>query len=510
MRFSTALALCVAFLMTGSLTAQTVQANYPLTVDLLDTTGTYGPVALTGNAGPAPAPPTAGGVCHNGNYWFSGGPGQDIRSPEITSLDATDFEIDVDFNITSLGGNMPILMMGNGWRWIGLYVDAAGTIGAKHNNSNLTWSTTTVSAGNWHTAKLKFELGVLQIVLDGAQIHTNISVGPLNTGNDLCFTTNDFSTGSAYNGCIRNVTLSNDTTVAGGNYQVNSPASSMNVGGQPNGGAFAYMSASQQVGLTLSVALASTNTGFPWDIGQTASAPIPGVGTPGGQRINLDLTDPTFTSLFGLSFSTSSFANTTLGLSSIAPLAISGQLAVADPLGPDGIALSGASHATFVTCDAVQNFDAPTAYPGTPGVYPNCWTDGGGFRPWYIHTGGTPSGSTGPTGDNTTGAGNYAYCETSGGATGADYILHGPQQMPTGGGVTFAYHMYGATMGTLELQELQGGTWTQVWTISGDQGQMWHTTAPILLMTNPTNIRFHYVKGSSFTGDCSIDDVTIL
>ena len=36
--------------------------------------------------------------------------------------------------------------------------------------------------------------------------------------------------------------------------------------------------------------------------------------------------------------------------------------------------------------------------------------------------------------------------------------------------LTFWYHMYGSSMGTLNV--LRNGT--QVWTISGDQGDSWH------------------------------------
>lgn len=513
-RSSTALVGCIVALcavLTGSLAAQpVVQANYPLTVDLLDTTGTYGPVTLAGT--PPPAPPSANGVCHNGMYFFGAAPGQDIRSPEISTLDATDFQIDIEFNITAFGGfNMPILMMGNGWRWIGFYVQPNGTLGAKHNNSNYTWSTTTVAAGTWYSASIRFELGVLQMDLNGVQIHQDLTIGTLNTGPpDLCFTTNDFSNGGAYNGCIRNVTLSNDTTLTGGTYQENSPASSLVANGQSSPGIFAPRVVESPIGVPALLDLMSTNTGFPWDVGQTTSPAIPGgAGTPGGQYINLDLTDPSFTSLFGLNFVTGSFANIMgLPVNALAPSTLTGQLAVVDPLGPDGIALSHVNQLNWVVCNNPENFDGAT--PGNPGTYPPCWTDGGGTQVWRVNNGTTPSVNTGPSGDNTTGFGNYMYCETSGVGAADTYILNGPPQQPTGGGVQFAYHMYGAAMGTLELQELQGGVWTPVWTLSGDQGNVWTTTPIILLTTNPTTLRWVYTGATSFTGDASIDDVLYL
>jgi len=39
------------------------------------------------------------------------------------------------------------------------------------------------------------------------------TIGVLNTGNNLNFTTNNFSNGTNHNGCIRNIVIANDTTL---------------------------------------------------------------------------------------------------------------------------------------------------------------------------------------------------------------------------------------------------------------------------------------------------------
>ncbi len=344
----------VAMLVAAPVGAQVVQANYPLTVDLLDTTGTYGPVMLTGNAGPAPAPPTAGGVCHNGNYYFSGGPGQDIRSPDISSLDATDFQIDLEFNITSFqAGNMPILMMGNGWRWIGLYVQPTGTLGAKHNNSNMTWSTTTVAAGTWYSASLRFESGILQIDLNGVQIHQDLAIGALNTGNDMCFTTNDFSNGSAYNGCIRNVTLSNDTTLLGGSdYQVNSAISSLDLDGV-SGSAFAGAETTVCVGGATTLNSASA-TGTPTDIAVVFAGTGPTMALSSFNNVvNIDVFHPTMFSFNGGAPNFAGLLNLqphpgafSFLVPTGGPFVGSAQQLAVDPSNADGYALSQASQLT--------------------------------------------------------------------------------------------------------------------------------------------------------------------
>src|SRR5688572_19162310 len=79
--------------------AQTPQAFYPLISDLLDATATYGPITLGGN--PPPALPN-NGVCVNGIYLFSGTGGQDVRTPVIVTFDQNDFQLDFEFNLTTL------------------------------------------------------------------------------------------------------------------------------------------------------------------------------------------------------------------------------------------------------------------------------------------------------------------------------------------------------------------------------------------------------------------------
>lgn len=197
------------FALTSPLLAQIPQASYPLITDLLDATTTYGPMTLGGTTPPA-APNN--GVCVNGIYLFSAG-GQDVRTPVISSLDANDFQVSIDFNITALPANQgPIFVGGNGYRWIGFYVQASGTLGVLYNNSNFTWSTTAVSTATWYTATIKYEAGGLELFLDGLQIHqTTIPV--LNTGNNLNFTSNNFSNGTNFNGCVRNLLIANDTTL---------------------------------------------------------------------------------------------------------------------------------------------------------------------------------------------------------------------------------------------------------------------------------------------------------
>lgn len=208
-----ALALLAAWTATGSLGAQVQQARYPLLTDLLDVTASYGPVSLLGN--PTPPAPPANGVCVNGIYHFNPG-GQDVRTPSILTLTATDFQIEVEFSLAALPSfQAPVLIAGSFYRWIGIYVQPTGTVGLKYNNSNFTWSSTTLTSGTWYSAVIKYESGSVELFLNGSLIH-QASLGALNTGGNLNFTTNDFSSAQNHDGCIRNLVISNDATLGQG------------------------------------------------------------------------------------------------------------------------------------------------------------------------------------------------------------------------------------------------------------------------------------------------------
>lgn len=206
------IALLTAFT-APSLTAQAqIQCFYPLLTDLLDLTNNLPAASLLGT--PPPAQPN-NGVCLSGVYFFSAPPGgQDIRTPLIPNLNTTDFEINVEFNLASLPANQaPVIMGGNSYRWLGIYVMANGTVGIKHNNSNHLWSTTTIlSTGIWYSASLKYELGTVVLFINGA-LALQAAVGPLNDGNNKNIVTNDYSNGLAFHGCIRNLLVLNDTSI---------------------------------------------------------------------------------------------------------------------------------------------------------------------------------------------------------------------------------------------------------------------------------------------------------
>ncbi|UCG15166.1 MAG: hypothetical protein JSV19_07690, partial [Phycisphaerales bacterium] len=136
---------------------------------------------------------------------------------------------------------------------------------------------------------------------------------------------------------------------------------------------------------------------------------------------------------------------------------------------------------------------------------------------WTWDSGGTPSSGTGPSGDHTTGSGYYAYTESSSsGYPNKTAILNSPcfDLSPlTTPEITFWYHMYGATMGELnvEVSDDDCATWTTLWTLAGDQGNQWFPGLIDLSAYSGTiKIRFRGVTGTSYTSDMAIDDIAVM
>lgn len=133
---------------------------------------------------------------------------------------------------------------------------------------------------------------------------------------------------------------------------------------------------------------------------------------------------------------------------------------------------------------------------------------------WTWDKNGTPTSSTGPSsgidGDY------YLYIEASNYSTGNQALLQAAFDFsgvfnPT---IDFAYHMYGGAMGSLYLEASvnDGGSWTALWSESGDQGNLWLTNSVSLLaFVGNTNVqlRFRGVVGSDFRSDMALDAIVV-
>lgn len=135
---------------------------------------------------------------------------------------------------------------------------------------------------------------------------------------------------------------------------------------------------------------------------------------------------------------------------------------------------------------------------------------------WTVDANGTPSSSTGPS--SATEGSNYLYVESSGNGTGFPNkvaIINSPcidLSAETAATFTFSYHMYGSSMGTLDLQANTGGsTWTSIWSLSGDQGNQWSTANVDLgaYAGGTVSLRFVGTTSTSYRSDMAIDKLNI-
>lgn len=161
-----------------------------------------------------------------------------------------------------------------------------------------------------------------------------------------------------------------------------------------------------------------------------------------------------------------------------------------------------------------QDFEAFTL--GTPGANSEGWSQSQVDQmDWSIHSGGTTSGSTGPTGDHTTGSGIYIYTETSGSGSNKTAIYNSPcadLSNNTSMKASFWYHMYGATMGELNFEVRDAlNVWHTVWSLSGDQGNDWHNAVVDISAYTGQEVQFRFraETGTSFTSDMAVDDFFI-
>lgn len=154
------------------------------------------------------------------------------------------------------------------------------------------------------------------------------------------------------------------------------------------------------------------------------------------------------------------------------------------------------------------------------GIFTNVTTDPSETSDWTVNSGATSSGTTGPSFDNTLGTvdGKYIYLEASGGCNpdiSAHLVSEGIDLSAaaiTSYDLSFAYHMYGSSMGDLfvDVSNDFKSTWTELDSIN-DNVDLWQSRTVNLdaYIGDTIFIRFRGETGTSFYSDMAIDDITI-
>ena len=103
------------------------------------------------------------------------------------------------------------------------------------------------------------------------------------------------------------------------------------------------------------------------------------------------------------------------------------------------------------------------------------------------------------------------FAEVSGFSQGDTAQLSSPYYYKKYQCLQFWYHMYGSSIGTLNVYTAQFFFQRLSWTKTGNQGNEWRKAQVSLpLYFFGVSITFEAVRGSSFYGDIAIDDVTLL
>ncbi len=133
---------------------------------------------------------------------------------------------------------------------------------------------------------------------------------------------------------------------------------------------------------------------------------------------------------------------------------------------------------------------------------------------WFLISGSTPTYSTGPDGDHTSGSGQYVYVEADNGNTGNEAALYSPCFNFTGNSlvkVSYWYHMYGADITALYFDVKYPSGWITFDSIVGQQqnssSDPWLQKLYIL-PDSICQVRFRTYK-DDYLGDVSIDDFKV-
>ena len=132
---------------------------------------------------------------------------------------------------------------------------------------------------------------------------------------------------------------------------------------------------------------------------------------------------------------------------------------------------------------------------------------------WLLKQGPTNSFNTGPQGDHTTGNGIYYYVESSApNYPGKIFTTYTPTfdvSSTPGQVISFWYHMYGSSMGDLEVGIVDNNGYTFLDIISGDQGDEWKIYYSTIPTTDTFKIQFTAITGTLYYSDICIDDLYV-
>ncbi|XP_069770768.1 MAM and LDL-receptor class A domain-containing protein 1 [Narcine bancroftii] len=117
-----------------------------------------------------------------------------------------------------------------------------------------------------------------------------------------------------------------------------------------------------------------------------------------------------------------------------------------------------------------------------------------------------------PSTDHTTGTkeGWYLYADSSNGKFGHSADIFTPEISLTGPKckLVFWYHMYGVTIGSLQVFIRSANTTQLLWSLSGSQGNRWRRGEIFLGVQSHFQVFLRTKRGVSYMGDIAVDDIS--
>ncbi|MTI30693.1 S8 family serine peptidase [Xanthovirga aplysinae] len=169
-----------------------------------------------------------------------------------------------------------------------------------------------------------------------------------------------------------------------------------------------------------------------------------------------------------------------------------------------------------ISCSATETLPYSEGFESNDG-----WTQvSGDDGNWVRDANGTPSSGTGPS--SAAEGSYYMFLEaSSNGSTGeiganATAILESncfDLSGETTATFSFKYHMYGTAIGSLTIQATSDGTnWTDLWTLSGNQGNSWVSESVSLDSYAGGDVKLRIVgtTGSGWSSDIAVDDLSVV
>ena len=110
--------------------------------------------------------------------------------------------------------NMPILVAGTSYRWLGIEVNSSGNPGILYNNATRTYDSNTQLVSNkWYRAKIEYNFGVIKLYIDNNLVKTAGSTSSSitfvaeaqGTTFDEVLTNYNYSNGQVYKGYWKNL-----------------------------------------------------------------------------------------------------------------------------------------------------------------------------------------------------------------------------------------------------------------------------------------------------------------